>query len=102
MYVDHEWDRGVANYVPHLDKNVHAHLLVDSLFPELATEELKVNKRRRDLTGTLDNGKIVEEGLLSARDFLASLRLLLHVFIRCAAARPRDSENRIVGELVRV
>ena len=102
MHVDHEWDRGVENYVPHLDKNVHAHLLVDSLFPELATEELKVNKRRRDLTGTVDNGKIVEEGLLAASGFLASFRLLLHVFIRCAAARPRDDENRIVGDLVLV
>ena len=77
-------------------------MLVDSLFPELAIEELKVNKRRRDLTGTLDNGKIVEEGLLAASGFLESLRLLLHVFIRCAAARPRDDENRIVGDLVLV
>lgn len=90
------------NYVAHLDKRVSASPLVDALFPRLAGEEAKVQDRMTSLKRSMDHKTIVDENLKAAEDFLATLRVVLHVFIRCAAARPRDSEFRIVGELVRM
>ena len=101
-YVGHSWENGAFNYVAHLDNSVLASSLVDALFPKLALEEAKVQGRMTSLVLSMDYKTIRDEGLLGAKNFLASFRVLLHVFIRCAAARPRDSAYRIVGESVRM
>jgi len=91
---DHEFMRDITT--AHLDvdrDNTVVDKVVDKLMPRLAEEEAEVAKA---FQACVNQTQAKDERLFCARGTANGFRLLLRIFVRCCAARPRDAKGDIL------
>jgi hypothetical protein len=69
--------------------------LVDLLAPYIRENEIRVEHKWKTC---VDRVQATEERLISARGVAKSMRATFRIFVRCAAARPRDVKGKILKD----